>query len=296
MNKPYKPENETESNITRLRQYFDEVAWKTENDGTWTDTRLEVSPTRLNDRYAAKEHMRNRKNLKGSGNHFLDAGSGARPYSVYSKGYRRHVCVDFSFTGLEGASKTLGAGGFCVCADIRYLPFRSGVFDGFCCPYVIYHIAGEDNQQLALSELHRVLAAGSSGVVIYDNPRHIWTRLTSWLAHRPRLRAFLSRVGGGGRPPDREKIRPEAVKAREELLHYEPLSASDLKEAIGDKDSMTFKTHSFLTEPQKKAWLRDNFAWKTIVHLLLFLEAVAGDLLWPLAPVWCIVVRKRPST
>ena len=180
--------------IRNLRRYFDEVAWKQQEGGTWTDTELEVSPTRLNNLDFYREHSRNRRLLNREGTCFLDAGCGARPYAVYASGFRRHVCVDFSITGLKGARASYGDKAYYVQADIRNLPFKSDIFDGLCCPYVIYHIPGAENQEAAFRELHRTLRPGCSGVVIYDNPGHLALRLRRLVERRPLLKSLIARA------------------------------------------------------------------------------------------------------
>jgi hypothetical protein len=291
MNYTNRPKDD-EQRIGKLRKYFDEFAWAPQDSGRWTDTELEVSTTRVNDWYAFREHARNRRTIKEGGAYFLDAGCGARPYTIYASGFRHHVCLDFSMTGLKGARQSLGGRGFFVCGDIRHLPFKPGVFDGLCCPYVIYHVAGAENQQRAFRELHAVLRASSSGVVIYDNPTHAGVVVGRWLRRHPRLRHALDTIGRQGKtaPPARLK---GALKAREELLHYEPLPAARIKESIAGGDAIRIMTHSLLTEPFKRAWLRDSALWKVIVRALLACESAAGSFLWPLAPVWCIVIQKR---
>ena len=287
---------ETDKRLKDLRKYFDEVAWKQQEEGKWTDTELEVSPTRINDWYAYREHARNRNYLKGKGLYFLDAGCGARPYSIYASGYRHHVCVDFSITGLKGARQCFKERAYYVQADIRYLPFKMDTFEGLCSPYAIHHIAGTENQKTAFNELHRVLQAGCSGVVIYDNPNHLGIKLRRWISRAPWLKSLISGLARksvkDSHPGEHSPIK-EALKAREELLHYEPLPGPVISQFISREKAISIKIHSLLTEPAKKSWLRDNLLWNIILRLLLLLESLAGGFLPPLAAVWCVVIRKK---
>lgn len=287
-------ENKRERILKDLRRYYDEVAWKRQEGSTWTDTNLEVSPTRLNDWYTDKEHARNRRRLKEEGMYFLDAGCGARPYRVYAAGYRHHVCVDFSMAGLKGARKALGRTGYYVLADMRQLPFKSDVFNGFTSLYAIHHIPGQENQQMAFKELHRSLKPTCSGVVIYDNPYHLGIRLRKWLPPMSRLKSFISSLSKGrsGIGDESERM-DEAVKARKTLLHYEPLPGAFIMQIIRGNNTVSIGTHSLLTESFKKIWLRDNAAWQIVLRALLLCESIAGRALWPLAPVWYILIRKR---
>ena len=290
-----KKAKESEGILLNLRRYFDEVAWKKQEGGTWTDTELEVSPTRLNDLYSYREHARNRHRLKREGRYFLDAGCGARPYTVYATGFKHHVCVDFSMTGLRGARKNFDGKAYFVQADIRRLPFKSGTFDGLCCPYVIYHIPEMENQREAFKELHRNLNAGCSGVVIYDNPNHLGIRLRKLARRWPMLKSFAActvlkkKIHGGATKPSEIN---KALKAREELLHYEPLPATTIEQFVDEKNAISVRTHSLLSEPAKKAWLRDTILWNVLLRMLLLCESSAGLLLRPLAAVWCVVIRK----
>ena len=282
--------------IRNLRKYFDDVAWTTQEGSTWTDTELEVSPTRLNNLYAYREHARNRHFLKKKGTYFLDSGCGARPYGVYAIGFRNHVCVDFSMTGLRGARENFEGKAYYVQADIRRLPFKSGTFDGLCSPYVIYHIPGKDNQEAAIKELYRTLKTGCSGVIIYDNPNHLGIRLRKLVGRSSPLRSLIALMRtknrGTSGPAEPDSIH-EAKKARDELLHYEPLASSIIEQFIPRERAISVKTHSLLTEPAKKAWLKDNLLWNIILRFLLLCESLTGGLLSPLAAVWCIVIRKR---
>jgi ubiquinone/menaquinone biosynthesis C-methylase UbiE len=286
----------TEQRIGDIKNYFDEVAWTPQQDGTWTDTVLEVSPTRLNDAYTFREHTRNRRSMRDRGDLFLDAGCGARPYTVYASGFRRHVCLDFSLSGLKGARGSLGKRGWYVLGDLRAMPFKDGVFDGFCSPYAIHHIAGMENQRRAFGELHRILAPGSSGVVIYDNPNHLGIRARRWINRHPGVKKLLaSREGKAPGPSDAGETGRvmEAMKAREALLHYEPLPASVLAESVPDRESFRVTTHSLITEPAKKKRFRDTPLWRLLTRAMLACESGGGGVLWPVAAVWCIIVTKR---
>lgn len=294
MNEKTRKERDDGRTVCRLRSYFDEVAWKEHEGGGWTDTALEASPTRLHDWYAFKGHSRNRRHLRQKGDFFLDAGSGAMPYEVYSSGYRHHVCVDSSISGLKGARSRLGKRGHYVLADIRHLPFKEGVFEGLCSPYVIYHIPGVEGQTAAFRELHRSLKPGCSGVVIYDNPNHLGKRLQKLVAWSPGLTSLVARFADRFEKNDDvpERIK-KALKARAVLLHYEPLPRATIVRSVQDENAISVHTHSLLTEPFKKRWLRDNTLWTIALSLLLWCESRAGSLFRPLAPVWCVVIKKK---
>jgi hypothetical protein len=98
--------------IKNFREYYNKVGWARTAEGRFTDTTLAISFTRLQDWHASKTLMMSKKNLTETGTYFLDAGCGAVPRDVYSKGYRHHVCFDFSIEGLTAARERLGGRGF----------------------------------------------------------------------------------------------------------------------------------------------------------------------------------------
>jgi len=282
----------------RLRKYFDEVAWSPLESGRWTDTELEVSATRVNDYYTLREHTRNRMAMSRGGVYFLDAGCGARPYRMYAAGYRHHVCLDFSLSGLRGARKCLDGRGFFVLGDLRHIPFKSGAFDGFCSAYAVHHIPGAAGQQEALKELYRILKPGCSGAVIYDNPDHFAKKVKRLIRRAPRLRSFLLTfrqrrpAAHGG---EQESHIGEALAERGTLLHYEPLPAHTILQSLTDENAIRVKTHSILTEQFKRDWFKDTLLWNSVARVCLLFESLTGGFLCPYAAVWNIFIAKKSA-
>jgi SAM-dependent methyltransferase len=102
----------------------------------------------------------------------LDAGSGPVQYPEYleyHRGYQYRVCADISITALREARKRLGDRGMYVVADIANLPFKSQAFEGVVSLHTVHHLP-EDEHLRAFKELHRVLSADCSAVVVNSWP------------------------------------------------------------------------------------------------------------------------------
>ena len=112
--------------------------------------------------------------LKPGGKYILDVASGPIQYPeylTYSSGFQYRICVDISFLALKEARRKLGDKGIYLQADITNLPLKDNLIDAVVSLHTVYHVP-EDEQDVALQEIYRVLLPGSSAVVVYSWGSH----------------------------------------------------------------------------------------------------------------------------
>jgi SAM-dependent methyltransferase len=158
----------TDNNVKQqVREFYDQVGWQLEADGLYQNARYEdLRP--VSAEYIHKCHGRVGRHLKAAGKYLLDAGSGPvqyEEYMEYLRGFQYRVCADISIVAMKEARKKLGDRGLYVVCDIANLPFKKGVFDGVMSMHTIHHLPREDHKK-AYRELYRVLAPGSTAVVV----------------------------------------------------------------------------------------------------------------------------------
>jgi SAM-dependent methyltransferase len=162
----------------QVREFYNQVGWQAAGEGFYQNARYEdLRP--VSREYVHRCHLRVARHLRPAGRFLLDAGSGPIQYPeylVYSSGYRGRVCVDISSVALQEARKRIGdcregGHGMFVVADIANLPFKPGVFDGVVSLHTVHHLPRQEHPR-AYRELHRVMAPGSSAVVVngWDQP------------------------------------------------------------------------------------------------------------------------------
>lgn len=109
---------------------------------------------------------------EGRGKLHLDLGCSWGRWSVAAsrKGYQP-IGVDFSLGAVLAARRVcshIGAQGVFVVADVRYLPFRSGLFDVVFSYSVLQHFSKED-AKMALREAARVLKEDGASLIQMAN-------------------------------------------------------------------------------------------------------------------------------
>jgi len=163
----------------QVREFYDQVGWQvTGQQGLYQNASYEdLRP--VSQEYIRRCHLRVKRFLPARGRFLLDAGSGPIQYPeylTYSQGYQYRVCADISIVALQEARKRIGSHGLFVVADVANLPFKPGAFDGAVSLHTLHHIPAEE-QVKAYGEVYRVMAPGSSAVVVNG-----WT--SSRLMHR----------------------------------------------------------------------------------------------------------------
>ncbi len=165
-----------------VKNFYEEKGWFADEAGNYKDAVIFEDLRPFAQDYITKCHNRVSRFLNPSGKYLMDAASGALQYDdylQYSKNYKYRVCVDFSFQALSECKRKLGNKALCILADITNMPFKDNVMDGFVSLNTIYHIP-KDEQVTAIKELHRVLAIGGKGVVVYEWFKHsVW--MNFWL-------------------------------------------------------------------------------------------------------------------
>ena len=132
----------------QVRQFYDQVGWKTVSDGVYQNARYE-DLREVSRNYIHKCHLRVNRHLKPSGRYLLDAGSGPVQYPeylTYSKNYEKRVCVDISILALKEARKRIGDKGLYVVADVAHMPFKDEVFDGAVSLHTFHHLPFEGSK------------------------------------------------------------------------------------------------------------------------------------------------------
>ncbi len=154
-----------------VRRFYDGLGWHRDGDESpFVDAvRFEDLRPVVQD-YAHRCHERVGRFLTRRGGYLLDVASGPIQYDeylAYSEGYERRVCVDLSPIALAHARQRLGDRGIYIVADMAELPFEDGVFAAAVSLHTVYHVPS-DRQEQAIRELHRVLAPGAQGVIVYS--------------------------------------------------------------------------------------------------------------------------------
>lgn len=176
----------------QVRQFYDQIGWQMDGTGMYQNARYEdLRPVARE--YIHRCHLRVRLYLKPEGKYLLDAGSGPVQYAeylAYSQGYQRRVCLDISIVALQEARKRLGDHGLYVVADAGALPFKAGTFEGLVSLHTLHHLP-PDQQVKAYLEFLRVLAVGSSGVIVNGWTDSPMMGRSMWLVN------LMERIGKG---------------------------------------------------------------------------------------------------
>ena len=166
-----------------VRDFYDHVGWQKVAEGLYADA-VEFEDLRpVSKDYIHKCHLRVTRYLKSAGKYFLDVASGPIQYPeylTYSDNFDTRICVDISLLALQEARQKLGSKGAYVLADVAHLPLKDCSVDGVVSLHTIYHVP-EEEQYLALREIHRVLKSGATAAVVY-----------SWGSQSPLMNLLLS--------------------------------------------------------------------------------------------------------
>ncbi len=151
-----------------IMDFYDQVGWKEDGDQFYDGARFEDLRPVTRD-YIHRCHLRVNRYLDGKGTYLLDAASGPVQYPeylTYSENYDYRICADISFWALKQAKKNVGGKGIYLLCDVTDLPLKDNTMDGIVSLHTIYHVPA-DEQAGAVRELHRVMKAGHTGVVVY---------------------------------------------------------------------------------------------------------------------------------
>ena len=271
-------DSEMQEQVRCVRNYYDQYGWRSLADGRLVDVALFVDDRAVSRIYRARERRRDRHLLPPQGGFFLDAASGALPYTDYSQRFRRHVCVDISMRGLQEARRRSGleARGLYVNADLRRLPFASTAFDAVLSAHTLYHIPAQ-GQVRALAEMIRVLMRDGAILVLYSNVdslsfriKRLWERLT-------RRTVVLRRSADVPR------------------VFSEPIGKDALEAIITEAGGCpVFLCHSFMSQQMLQRMVPDCFLGHGVLRIIYGLESSFPRLTVPLGHYFSIQIC-RPA-
>lgn len=197
------------------RQFYDSEGW-TGEVGASVDRSLfgvkEDGPIRMELNRAHLDRIRESLSRAGKPLNMLECGCGGSPERELLDLCTRYTGADFSEAGLDMARAAFGDVPIpheFRTADVCALPFADGTFDAVYCAHMVYHIEDPAAQEVALSELVRVVRPGGVVVVVAANPRPLLfpIRLARRLiADTPLIGPLLNRLRP--RPPVPYKAMP----------------------------------------------------------------------------------------
>ena len=101
-----------------VKTFYDNFGWqKDQASGVSFGELLHQDLDETAQQYRFARELRYRKYFNEGGRFFLDAGCGSEPRRQLAENFQRHLCVDISITGLQGARERLGDAGDYVMAD-----------------------------------------------------------------------------------------------------------------------------------------------------------------------------------
>src|ERR1051325_10657100 len=159
-----------------VQSFYNEIGWQKKVGDDFVDAQRYEDLRPVSKEYVEGCRLRVNHYLKPRGKFILDVASGPiqfPEYLSYSSNFDTRICVDLSFAALKEAQRKLGDKGVYLLADITNLPLKDDAVDAAISLHTIYHVP-KDEQALAFQEIHRVLAPGSSAVVVYSwGPRSV---------------------------------------------------------------------------------------------------------------------------
>ena len=282
-----------------VKNFYDNYGWHKKPNGMYLDTATFVDMRPVLQGYYHKMHMRVNNFIKPEGEYFLDAGSGAVPhreYLEYSKGYKRHICVDISEKALTEARSKLKDRGFYVLADLTKLPFKSGTFDAAVCAHALYHIPQEEQEPTVL-ELYKTLKTNRDMVLIYTWPTSLPTKIA--LLFRQIIRSLqqpLSKIPGfrslwknDATDLNSEK---ESTQPTHPPLYFKPYDYRWFKDILPDNWDVDIRCWRSVDKIFTTTLVPDNFAGRVLMELIFLLENIFPHALAKIGRYAMIIIRK----
>jgi len=254
----------------QVREFYDQVGWQEVSDGLYQNARYEDLRA-VSSEYINNCHLRVTRHLEPKGRYLLDAGSGPIQYPVYleySKGYDYRVCADISIQALLEARKRIGDRGLFVVSDIANLPFAPEVFEGVVSLHTIHHLPISEHIQ-AYGELHRVLAADCSAVVV-----------NGW--HKPPMAEAL------------RKLRRFTLKVQGFINHRLLRRQTERKDInlVGDMQKSDAVKSTFV-DKNRPTWFKREIGSRIPVEIYVWRSVSVKDLRTFIHPGWggCFLLR-----
>jgi SAM-dependent methyltransferase len=245
----------------QVREFYDQVGWQEVSEGLYQNARYEdLRP--VAQEYVHRCHLRVSRHLSPAGRYLLDAGSGPIQYPEYleySRGYERRVCVDVSIVALQEARRRIGDQGLFVVADVAYLPFKDGAFDGAVSLHTIHHLP-ETEHQRAFAGIHRTLAPKARSVIVNGWEESTFSRLTD-----PLISLLGRRSAQNGKPPAESAEGKKGTFVRKHNPDW-------LQREVGALFPLEIFVWRSLNVRFMRAFIRDRFGGRSLLRLVYWLE------------------------
>lgn len=170
-----------------------------------------------------------------SGARVLDAGCGQGQWGSYFSGRGASVIgIDISHEAITAAKRLNGIDA--VCADARFLPFKTGTFDLVFCGGVLHHLRPE-TILLSSRDIYRVMKEQGKIFTLDPSARCPYTNL---MYNRTLFRFLKKLYGFGDLSPDENPIWPHVLREIIEESGFRAIAltfAQVLPSTITDGDS-----------------------------------------------------------
>ena len=166
----------------KTKRYYDDHGWKV--DGKYTKDAIYWEDLRENAYdYIRKCRRRILRHIPPEGDKILDMGSGPIQYSdylLYSRGFRRRICIDLSFNALKAARMKIGNHGIYINANFLDIPLKKNYFDCAISLHALYHFP-KDRQEEAVRKLIYVTKPCMPIIIVYSNPNTILSNIKPYI-------------------------------------------------------------------------------------------------------------------
>jgi SAM-dependent methyltransferase len=158
-----------------VSSYYDKVGWKSDGEKSLEDIRFRTFPEG-HEQYSKIVADRTLATLSGRSGTLIFVGSGDMPstHVQLASQYERVICLDISQLALDIAKSKLGDAGEFLLQSIVDSDLPDGTADSIFSAHVVYHI-DRDQQEKAIRQMLRLTKPGGRIVVIYANPRSVFT-------------------------------------------------------------------------------------------------------------------------
>ena len=155
--------------------YYDQFGWQKDGEKSVEDIRFRTFPEG-HEHYSKIVADRTLATLAGRSGALVFVGGGDMPASHVSLAaqFQRVMCLDISQVALDIAKAKLGGAGEFMLQSIVDTDLPDGTADSVFSAHVVYHI-DRDLQEAAIRQMLRLTKAGGRVVVIYANPRSMFT-------------------------------------------------------------------------------------------------------------------------
>ena len=267
----------------KVREFYDSIGWKQEEDGNFQNARYEdLRP--VSAEYIQNTRLRINSNLKQDGKYLLDAGSGPVQYDdyiTYSNTYQKRVCLDISILALKEARNRLGDHGLFVVGDLANLPFASEVFDGIVSMHAIHHLPLDEHPK-AYDELYRVLGRESTAVIVNGWSDPFLSRIGEPLI------GLLRRLSGRSAKRKKDWVNEEAPEG----TFVRKMTPNWLNANVADHLPLTIKPWRSMSTRYLRWFIYPELGGKQFLKIVFWLEDRFPDFFGKNGQYPMIILRK----